>query len=152
VPEFPVKKVSINGIFCWVPCDPVGNEYTQKAKINEWRKMKMTNPRIYKHLQKFFVMIREVVYPNLDHKWTELFPNEEVFRDELTMRAGYYHTHTNMNGEVMYWPYSISFEKMDQDKFNEYYSKVIDIILKYFMPGNTKDQLELETNLILGFS
>ena len=47
-----------------------------------------------------------------------------------------------MDGTPNLWPRSISFKSMDNDKFQEIYSKSIDAALKYFLRDISKEDFE----------
>jgi hypothetical protein len=57
------------------------------------------------------------------------------------MQAGWYNTHTSLNGVLMFSPKSISFANMEEIEFNELYEKTVTIILKYVLPGCDREEL-----------
>ena len=56
-----------------------------------------------------------------------------------------------MNGDIIYIPKSINFASMEQDTFNEFYSRAIDIALNDFMPDSTESEIEAHINEVIGF-
>ena len=69
------------------------------------------------------------------------FEQFNPFRYWLTMKAGYVDVHTTKEG-TMFLPQSISFSSMDELEFSEYYSKLLDVVLK--VTGNTSEEIEKE--------
>ena len=94
-----------------------------------------------KHHRKFFSLIR-VVWDNLPEQLDDHYPDIEHLRAEITMKAGHFTTFTTTKGERVYLPKSIAFDKMDQTEFDAFYSKVVDIILKHFLPVEREDLLD----------
>ena len=76
--------------------------------------------------KKFFALM------NLLYQNQESYINIDDLREDLTIEAGYYKNRVNFNGELVKRAVSISFAKMDEHEFSEYYSKVLDIIVKHF--------------------
>ena len=62
----------------------------------------------------------------------EMYNNIEHLRRDLTIESGYYDLRSNIHGEEIKEPKSISFSSMDQNEFSEYYNAVLDTIVKYF--------------------
>ena len=110
-------------------------------KIGQVYKVKYTKPRNYKFHKKYFALLT-TAYDN-----QEKYDAFEHFRDAVTMQAGYYETHASLGtGKLIFKPKSISFTKMDESEFSKLYNKTIDIILKYVMPGSTREAIEKIVN------
>jgi hypothetical protein len=76
----------------------------------------------------------------------EGFTNFDLFREWVTMKAGYVITGQAPNGTTLFMAESLSFESMSQDKFEKWYSSVIDVaIAEYGLDENL-------LNNILGFA
>lgn len=63
----------------------------------------------------------------------------EVFRDELTVCAGYYEQFVTLRGTIRTEAKSISFSNMDQEEFEQYFNSLINAAIKHVF-NNTKDQ------------
>jgi hypothetical protein len=83
--------------------------------------VEIRQPRNVKFHRKFFSLI------NMAYDNQEAFNNIEELRAWVLMKAGYYKRVATPTGE-MYQPESISFSSMDEIKFNEVYSRVLDVI------------------------
>ena len=96
--------------------------------------------------RKFFALMKIV----LDMQ--ERYDTVNDLRVEVLLRGGFYHEHLNINGVIQYIPDSMSFSSMSKKKFEELYSKSIDVCLKYFCQGLTPEILEQQVDRVLNFS
>jgi len=76
---------------------------------------------------------------NIGHENTSLELPFEVYRKIMTMRSGYFTAYETDKG-THYEADSISFAAMDQDTFDELYSRVLDVIIKDI--GATSEDIE----------
>ena len=107
-----------------------------KIKNGEQVHVSIKKPRNVLFHRKFFALC-QVVFEN-----QERYDDFDAFRHELTMRAGWWDTHVHVSGKISYIPKSISFAKMDETSFAEFYNKAIDAALEHFIPGTDKEGLE----------
>lgn len=103
------------------------------------RVTRMRNPDFHR---KYFALL------NLAFDYWEP-PGEQVgeknfdrFRADVIILCGFYDQYVRLNGEVRVEPKSISFANMDQDEFEELYSKTIDVIIKYVLVNYTGEELQ----------
>ena len=101
--------------------------------------------RNYKFLQKFFVFLTAVYDIEAIQ---EQFDSVEHLRYALTMDAGYFETVTGMNGQIYLKPKSISFAKMDEADFDQFYAKVMQIVLKRLPTYVKEDIFEMENHIM----
>jgi hypothetical protein len=94
-------------------------------------------PRNYEFHKKYFDLL------NLVFENQEQYDNFKAFRSAVTMQAGWYNTHTSLNGVLMFSPKSISFANMDDLEFEKLYNKTINIVLKYFIDCEREELLEM---------
>ncbi len=59
----------------------------------------------------------------------------EVFRDHLTVLAGFYDSYSGIDGRVRVEAKSISYGKMSQDEFEKLYSALINAAIKHVFKG-----------------
>ena len=120
----------------FIPAYNSDKELSDQIKTGEVIKVKYSKPRNYKFHKKYFALLN-LAYDNYDtgnsFKW---------FRSEIIKRAGYYEEYINFKGVKEYTAKSISFGNMDEITFNELYSKSLDVIIKYVLTGNTKEEIE----------
>jgi hypothetical protein len=110
-------------------------EEKKKLKLNKeyWVEIRLArNPKFHK---KFFALL------NIGWQNSDLDMPFESYRNWITMKAGYFNAYSMPNG-IYYEAKSIAWSKMDEDEFQELYSRVLDKILEY---GNfTKEDIERE--------
>jgi hypothetical protein len=78
------------------------------------------------------------------------YPSVEALSGAVKVAAGIRTEFALPNGTVGWIPGSISFAKMDQTEFNEFYNKVCDLIAAHFLPGVTSEELKHEVSLMIG--
>jgi len=103
-------------------------------------------PRNIKLHRKFFALLK-YVFANQD-----IYDNMEDLRVEIELKCGSYTEHLTTKGKLIYNPKSISFENMDEVEFGELYNKAVDVILKEFIIGDTKENIEAQVQEILAFA
>lgn len=98
----------------------------KKIKAGECYECEVKKPRNYEFHKKFFALI-DLVYQNQSH-----YNNSDALRKDLTISAGYYDERYNFSGECVVEAKSISFASMDNLEFQEFYSAIVDTIVKHF--------------------
>ena len=119
---------------------PVSNsdeEALSKYKIGDELKAKLTKPRNPKFHRKGFALLN-MAYENQD-----VYNNFDDFRFVVTMKAGFYKRIQTDKGEV-FRTLSISYASMDQAEFEDWYSKVLDVIISFL----EVTEQDIEENLI----
>jgi len=100
-----------------------------KLKLNTDYKFTVTAPRNLGFHKKYFALI------NLAFDNQEKFTSVDDLRIYLQMKAGYYRRVPTNDGEMIL-PESISFASMDQIKFEEVYSRVMDQVCLFLDLSN----------------
>jgi len=98
----------------------------KRIKVGDLLQCEIKKPRNYQFHKKFFALLN-MIYQN-----QERYNNIDHLRNDLTIEAGFYTLRQNLKGEKIYEADSISFSKMNEEKFEDYYSKCLDVIVKYF--------------------
>jgi hypothetical protein len=132
-----------------VPAYEGDQEVIKKMKHGEVYKGKLSLPRNIKFHKKFFALLG-IVFENLPHDFaikTEAGQEIEIKDTDsllwhIKMQMGYHEEKVTLGGRITYEAKSISFASMDEIEFQEFYSKAIDVILKYFLKGANKEELE----------
>jgi hypothetical protein len=111
------------------------NDFNEKRKlklgVDYW--CKITNPRNVGFHKKFFAML------NVGHENTRLEMPFDVYRKYMTVKAGFFTAYQTPKG-IYYDPDSISFASMEQDEFEDVYSRVLDKVIEDI--GVTKADVE----------
>lgn len=118
----------------WQPADHDAKLATDAYSVGEIAKFDMVKPRNYDHHKKAFALF------NLILENTDKYATVDQILDEIKFRLGYL-DHSIIDGKYVYRLKSIAFDAMGQEKFNRFYSKAIDVILKYMLPGTAPDEL-----------
>ncbi len=144
--SFPVMKVNLNGTLATVPCTEEGVEFLKKMKYGEPYENELWQPRNYKNLQRYRVMLKYIA------ERSQRFPNPQKVDYELKIRIGEYDEHWTSKGVLIPVPRSYSFGKMDEGKFREIFSKSIDAALKYMVNDAKKEDRDNLENIVLSFA
>jgi len=136
--------MKINLIKTLTGLKPIDNEATEalkNIKLDTVVSCEIKRIRNYEHHKKFYSLLN-IVLEN-----TEKYNTIDQLLIEIKLRLGYVDM-IIVDSKTIFTTKSISFAKMDQDTFNIFYSKTIDIVLKYFIVGANKIELE---NAVLGY-
>ena len=116
----------------WQEATAHDHELCQRFKADAILDVEVKEARNPGHHRKFFSMVG-FIFKNQD--------KYETVTDlliEIKLRTGHYKEHVTARGKLVYIPKSISFAKMDQKEFEEFYDKAIDICIKYILPETWK--------------
>ena len=128
-----VLTKTLNGL---IPADQSTAEWFGKLKVGEAVHGDFKKYRNIGHHRKLFALL-----------------NFDRFRSDLTILAGYYHTTVRLDGSVRVEPKSIAFASMGQDEFEVYYSKIIDVLIKYVYGSHmTREQMDELVQKYLDFA
>lgn len=139
-------------IEAWVTRSPMGHIVPANAQsaealsaipAKEWRKVKVWLPRNIKHHRKYFALLN-AVFPH-----QTMWPTFNKFREKFEEALGFGEYHVNGRGERYFEKDSIGFDKMDQDEFEQFYERALDLILTRILPGIANDDLEREISDIM---
>ena len=142
----------------FVPVDKVGMEIMLKMPMNAEYKGVFTQPRNAKFHRKYFALLNfayDHFEPATEKGKYGVVPenNREQFREDLIILAGFYRVVRRVNGDEIVVAESIAFAKMNEDSFEDLYSKTINVVLKYVLKNYTKEDLEeVVDQLLMGFA
>jgi hypothetical protein len=128
-----MKLLCRNTISGLVPLYPSDYDEKRKLKLGQDYEVSITNPRNVGFHRKFFALL------NVGHENTSLDMPFETYRKYMTVKAGYFTAYQTPKG-VYYDPESISFANMNQDEFEQVYSRVLDKVIEDI--GVTKEEIE----------
>jgi two-component SAPR family response regulator len=114
---------NLNGTF--TPAYDSDLEIAKKIKVNSMYEFEYKKPRNYMFHKKFFALI------NLAYHNQDTYNNTDDMREDLIIDAGFYRTTYNKYGDVVKKALSVSFASMDDIEFNNLYSRVADVIVKW---------------------
>lgn len=126
------------GVGCLVPFDDAAKAQMKRWKIGDTIAINAKRPRNARHHAKFQKLV-DLVYENQDH-----YEQREHFVAALKTALGHCDLIEGKGGKMIAIPKSISFAKMGQDEFDDFYSRALDLIAKHFLPGVETDALRAE--------
>ena len=115
----------------------------KKLKIGEDYKVEIKKARNIGNHKRYFALIK-LTWLNLPECFDDAFPHPENLREALQIEAGYFETSVLFDGSIQKKDKSINFETLGEDEFKELFSNVLDVIFKYILPHNTKEEFEQE--------
>lgn len=120
---------------CWEEDEAVCNKLG-RGEIIECKDMKQRD--IVKH-RKYFALMNLSI-KNMPDNLRKQYPSVDVLRSAIMVEIGEVNIFYDFKGNKYQKPKSISFEKMDEIKFQEIYSKSFDCILQYIFPDITPEE------------
>lgn len=125
------------------PIDAAGEQALADIPQGELVRVTIRRPRNVQHHRKFFALVA-AIYPHQD-----LYPTEETLLAAIKVALGYGESIKLPDGRTIIVPGSISFAKMDQKAFADFYDRALTLILARILPGVNKADLEREIDEIL---
>jgi hypothetical protein len=130
------------------------------VKLDQVIKCVFTRPRNYKFFKKWWKMI-EFAYDHWEPgelqipRWKHVKPQRDLnaFRKDVTIMAGHYDAFYRIDGSVRIEAKSISFGKMTEEDFENFYSRCVNVILQRILTNYTREDLDrVVEQLLLGFA
>lgn len=117
------------------------------AGIKHWETVRCTIRRARNgmHHRKMFALL-QIVLDNSDQ-----YANIDDLLVEIKLQVGHYREHVTLNGELVLVPKSIAFSAMDQDTFDVFYRRVVDVVINKLLIGLDENELERQVSELAGF-
>lgn len=131
------------GGFC--PDDEDGVEAIKGIPLGEVIKAEWSRPRNYKFHKYFFAMLKLIV-ENTDGR----FKSSKHLLQAVKIGVGSCDLITLKDGTEIWFPHSISFAKMGEDQFRDFFNKAVDWVILNVLPVE-KHELERELFSMLGY-
>jgi len=132
-----------------LPAYDSDKEYYDKIGLGELREYETKKNRILGHHRKFFALLRLTLHNIPEEREKEAFDVGFSFKTEedvlyyLKLKLGLYKERMLLkSGRIAVEVDSISFSRMKQDEFQDFYSKSIDVIINLL--GAEKEFIEKE--------
>ena len=130
-----IKKTALGAI--------VATERRSEDVISDWPvntclKAVVTKPRNIKHHAKYWAMLGKI----FDNQ--KYFANIDDLHNAVKIKAGYSTVYQFKNGTYWHSLKSISFSKMSQQDFEQFYTRALDFISSEVVPGITSDEIRKE--------
>lgn len=135
--------------------DADSQEFFAGMKLGVPYKCKITLPRNYKFLRKFFALVNFAYdHWDIDEIETEAGPvakQKEFFRKQLIIKAGYFDQVFRLDGSFTLEAKSISFASMSEEEFGKLYQATSQAILSEVLTNYTQDDLDRVVDEVLRF-
>lgn len=125
------------------PANKASQEAFDGLPMAETVKVEITRPRNIRHHRKWFALL-QVIYP---HQTT--YPTMESLLAAIKCALGYGETVKLPDGRTVLVPGSISFAKLDQAGFDQFYARALELIHTRILPGIDRDDVEREVAEVL---
>jgi hypothetical protein len=120
-------------------------------------RMKYSKPRNYKLLQKYMVLVTDVLFAlfkpePVEHRGMLIEKNVHKFRSDMAIVCGYYELALDIEGRPKKIAKSISFGSMEEDEFIRLYNDTINYALQHFAKGYSEEEIDNWVNNIMSFT
>lgn len=116
----------------------------ETMKPGTWVRMEWARPRNGQHHRKLFALL-QLVSEN-----SEIYDTPEKALVAVKLVTGHFDLMAHpVTGEIMQIPRSISYEAMEQDEFDKFYSAAIDGVLQHILPHLDAEKADRLIDLII---
>lgn len=124
-----------------VPMSDIDGEKLTRFQTNEVYEIDIKlqrNPGFHRKVFKFLHFCFDYWKGNEQVKFMDEPAQFDVFRDHLTVLAGYYKQHYGIDGRVRVEAESLSYASMSQERFEQFYTAIVNAAMRHIF--NTNDQ------------
>ena len=112
-------------------------------------RMKWSKPRNYKYLQKYFVLLNDVLFElwqpdSVEFRGVACVKNRDLFREQITIAAGHYDIYIGIDGKAKAVAKSISFAALDEVGFDRLYRLTIQYALETIIKSDKHDYTTID--------
>ncbi len=119
----------------WKPADEQSEKYWKKGKLGDYYQLEISKPRNGGYHRMYFAMLK-IVFDN-----QEIYRSQNELLDAIKFGVGHVETRKKLTGEFYQKPASISFANMEQDKFEDFFNRSVNVVLEHILPGTTRDEI-----------
>lgn len=143
---------NIAGVHCLVPASELDAEEVQKLPLGEVYTTEFKKMRNWRFHRKFFAMLG-IAFDNMpdDIKDARNIHTMDGMLIDLKLLLGHYDLFVSLEGVAMYVPKSISFAAMDEDDFQQFYQRTLDIVIGRYTLGMDDRRMEQMVSQVMGF-
>ena len=127
----------------FIPATFEDKEAANKVTVGDAFKGKIIKERNLRFHKKYFGMLK-AFYDSQDH-----YTSFDKFRDEALIEIGHCKTHQSLDGHVSRIPKSISFDTVDNIKFEAIFNKTLHALLIIFIPELVREEFREKLSLML---
>jgi Protein of unknown function (DUF1367) len=128
---------------CLAAADPISLEALESLREKETVTASIRRNRNPAHHRKLWALIA-AVFPSQSQ-----YATQQDLLNALKVATGYFETGVTLDKIPFMIPKSISFASMSQTPFEQWYDRVVDVILTRILPNVNRDELADQVNDIL---
>ena len=121
------------------PTDEASIDALRQIKDNAIVSVKISIPRSAKHHRLFWALLQIVFQAQREPRQ---FATTDGLLDAIKLATGHMREVKDLHGKIHYIPDSISFGRMSQPEFREFFDSAVRVILDRILPGVQKADLE----------
>lgn len=128
------------------PVDELSTQEMMELKSSQVYRCELKQPRNYEFHKKFFALLN-FAFEHWDcqptiNRYGQVEKNFDQFREDITIKAGYYEQHWRLDGTFRVVAKSISFANMGEVEFSKLYKSACNVVIKHVLANYTLDDLE----------
>lgn len=125
--------------------DQIAVERLRKWPIGETVRCDVKKPRNHKNLRRWWALCG-LIYEN-----SEVYASPQIAHQHLKILCGHaIPIASKSTGEIYLVPDSISYDRLEENEFQEVWKRAKDAVRQHILPGVTSEDLELEIMQIIG--
>lgn len=121
------------------PTDGAGIETMRLIPENSIVRVRFSVPRNIRHHRMFFALLTVAFEGQTEPR---LFPTTSHLLDAIKVATGHVREFKDLHGRIHIVPDSISFGRMDQIQFRQWFDAAVDVILTNVLRGTKRRDLE----------
>ena len=133
-----VQEASPGGSRYLYPTHVRGHDQLAKYKLNDIVTAEVRRPRNERHHRLFWALISTVWESTAIQ---DRYASPHALAKAIELALGYFDTIKLPDGKIGYSIHSLRFESMDQAKFEEFYSRAVDVIVTQLVPHLNREDL-----------
>jgi hypothetical protein len=139
-----MEKTYKAGDACLVPLSDLDRDFLAEVPSEVPVRVRVTRPRSGRHHRLFFGLLHKVVENQ------NFYKTVDELLTYLKTQLGYVEKIRFHDGKYFLQTMSISFDKMPQDEFRNFFERSVDLIVSEVLPGVSKEDLLREVEEMLG--
>jgi len=141
------RKEAPNANVFFIPCEEADIAEARKLKNLEYVVASRDSKDIRNllHLRKYWTLVN-LVLENLPESMSENIKTKDQLHQEFKVQTGHIEKRMSIGGHEYFAPKSISFEKMSQSDFDEYYEAVLAFVYRHILPNVDKEEFQIALN------
>lgn len=138
--------ICVNRLGVLAPVDDQGRDAIAKVKMGKQVEVTIKRARNAKQHRLYWALI------HLCHSQQSTYATQEDLSDAIKIAVGHCTSYPLLNGKIMMKPKSIAFANMAQDQFEQFFERVIHLVITRILPNVLETDLRRELEEMTGLS